>query len=87
MKRIGELEPHADGLSLTIRLSGASLEINRIYKVVLTFSTGLQLTFLCAIAAMGLWVDLQMRVNTPGTPPCTRLPRSSYALYVQLFAW
>jgi len=57
-KRIGKFDLQADGPLLTIRLSGASLEINRIYKLVLMFSIGLQLAFFCVIASMGLWVDL-----------------------------
>ena len=56
-KRIGKLVLDADGLSLNIFLSGASLEINRIYKVTLIFSVALHLAFFCVIASMGLWID------------------------------
>ena len=62
-KRIGELVLHTGGFSLTVGLSGASLEINRIYKVILTFSIGLQLAFFCVIASMGLWVDFLMTTD------------------------
>ncbi len=56
-KRIGKHVLDAGGLSLNIFLSGASLEINRIYKVILIFSVTLQLAFFCVIASMGLWID------------------------------
>ena len=62
-KRIGKLVFDTGGVSLTVGLSGASVEINRIYKVILTFSIGLQLAFFCVIASMGLWVDLIMTTD------------------------
>ncbi|PVF94842.1 hypothetical protein CPB86DRAFT_828315 [Serendipita vermifera] len=42
----------------TFKRIGASLEINRIYKTVLTFSVALQLTFFFIIATLGLWIDV-----------------------------
>lgn len=41
----------------TFKRIGASLEINRVYKIILIFSIGLQLGFFFVIAAMGLWLD------------------------------
>jgi hypothetical protein len=41
----------------TFKRIGASLEINRIYKVILMFSVALQLAFFCVLASMGLWID------------------------------
>ena len=62
-KRIGKLLLDTDGLSLTIVLSGASLEINRIYKVILLFSISIQLAFFCVIASMGLWLDFLLNTT------------------------
>jgi len=42
----------------TFKRIGASLDINRVYKIVLTFSIGLQLASFFIIAAMVLWLDL-----------------------------
>lgn len=41
----------------TFKRIGASLEINRVYKIILIFSIGLQLGFFFVVAAMGLWLD------------------------------
>lgn len=42
----------------TFKRIGASCLVNRVYKIVLTFSIGLQLTFFFIIASMGIWMDL-----------------------------
>ena len=44
--------------------------MNRIYKVTLIFSIGLQLAFFCVLASMGLWIDFLQ--NTPEGQLATR---------------
>ncbi|KAG8774956.1 hypothetical protein FRC15_000894 [Serendipita sp. 397] len=42
----------------TFKRIGASIQVNRIYMIVLIFSIGLQMSFFFVIAMMGVWVDI-----------------------------